>query len=130
MREDAEVRGSIFVPLYSLDCCFSCLSPTADVGVPKSKAVPGVFGVLADKPKEANAPDPSPKADDAPVEGDVTLVVARGVMPLRGLVLLLNESKRLAGWYVLDPPFLLSSLGPPLVLEMDVLLELDGISRF
>ena len=112
-----------------MDGCFSSLSPTADVGVPKSKAVPGVFGVLADEPKEANAPDPSPNADDAPVEGDVTLVVARGGMPLRGFVLLLNESKRFAGWYVLDPPFLLSSLSPPLVLETDVLLELGGISQ-
>lgn len=35
----------------------------------KSSAVPGVLDVL-EVPKEANAPDPSPNALDAPVVGD------------------------------------------------------------
>ena len=36
----------------------------------KSKAVPGVLGVLAADPKEANAPEPSPNAEEPPVVGD------------------------------------------------------------
>lgn len=53
-----------------------------DVGL-KSKAVPGVFGVLLADPKEAKAPEPSPNADDAP--GGAVLFVFRGVMLLERL---------------------------------------------
>lgn len=50
---------------------------------PKSKAVPGVFGVLLALPKLANAPLPSPKAPPAPVVG---LAVATGPVELNGLL--------------------------------------------
>ena len=50
---------------------------------PKSKALPGVFGVLEDAPKEANAPEPKPKALDAPAAGEDTTGVANG-MALKG----------------------------------------------
>lgn len=55
------------------------LSPGADdalplaAALPQSKAVPGVLGVLFAEPNEANAPDPKPNAEDAPVPGDATL---------------------------------------------------------
>jgi len=52
----------------------------------KSNAVPGVFGVLVAEPNEAKAPDPSPKAVDAPVVGDDMPLVVRGVTELNGLV--------------------------------------------
>lgn len=61
----------------------------------KSKAVPGVLGVLVAEPKP-NAPLPRPNADDAPGFGDVMLEVARGEMVLKGLVRLsLVAPKRL-----------------------------------
>ena len=53
--------------------------------MPKSKAVPGVLGVLVAEPKEANAPEPKPKAVDAPEVGDAMLPVANGGMALKGL---------------------------------------------
>lgn len=37
-------------------------------------------------PKDANAPDPSPKAEDAPLVGEATLVVVKGEMPLKGFL--------------------------------------------
>lgn len=51
----------------------------------KSKAVPGVFGVFAAEPNEANAPDPSPKAEEPPVVGEDMPLVVRGVTELKGL---------------------------------------------
>lgn len=45
----------------------------------KSNAVPGVFGVFAAEPKEANAPDPKPKAEEAPGEATV-LVFSGGIL--------------------------------------------------
>lgn len=90
----------------------------------RSNDVPGVLGVLPEEPNDANAPDPKPKAEDAPLVGDATFVVARGVMPLRGFVLLLKESNRFACWYGRDPPSLLFSLTVPLALEIEFLLEL------
>ena len=33
----------------------------------------GVLGVLFEEPNEANAPDPSPNAEEAPTVGDATL---------------------------------------------------------
>ena len=68
-----------------------------DEALPKSSDDPGVFGVLLDDPKDAKTPDPRPNADDAPLVGEATLVVERGVIPLSGFVLLLKESKRFAG---------------------------------
>lgn len=57
--------------------------------LPKSRAAPGVFGVL-DAPKEANAPDPSPNALDAPAAGE-EMVVDDGVATLKGFLLLCDE---------------------------------------
>ena len=99
-------------------------SPATEWEFPKSNAVPGVLGVFAEDPNEANAPVPKPKADDAALVGEATFVVAKGVMPLRGFVLLLKDSNRLAGWYAREPPSLLFSLVVPLELEMEFLLEL------
>lgn len=46
--------------------------------------LPGVFGVFAEEPKEANAPEPRPNADEALVEGEDT-PVDRGEIALKGL---------------------------------------------
>ena len=55
--------------------------------LPKSRlppATPGVFGVLDGAPKDANAPEPRPKALDAPTVGDGMAGDASG-MELNGL---------------------------------------------
>ena len=59
-------------PLISFPESFSRLSTELE---PKSRAVPGDLGVLADDPKDANAPEPSPNAEEAPAVGEATLVV-------------------------------------------------------
>lgn len=52
----------------------------------KSNAVPGVFGVLVALPKDAKAPLPRPKAEDAPeAVGDAVVVVVRLPSELNGL---------------------------------------------
>lgn len=51
----------------------------------KSKAVPGVLGVLFAEPNEANAPDPSPNAEEPPVVGEARAPGVNGVMALKGL---------------------------------------------
>ena len=51
----------------------------------KSKAVPGVFGVLAD-PKDANAPDPRPKAVEPVVVGEARPGPVNGDMALNGFL--------------------------------------------
>lgn len=50
----------------------------------KSKAVPGVFGVLVADPKEAKAPEPRPKAVEPPVVGDASPPGVNGEMALKG----------------------------------------------
>ena len=47
--------------------CFSLVGVLADMPttLPKSRALPGVFGVF-EEPNEAKAPDPRPNALDAP----------------------------------------------------------------
>jgi len=50
----------------------------------KSKAVPGVLGVLAADPKEANAHEQSPKAEEPPVVGDAKPPGVKGEMALKG----------------------------------------------
>lgn len=52
----------------------------------KSKAVPGVFGVLLADPNAANAPDPRPNADDPVVVGEARLVLVKGEMALKGFL--------------------------------------------
>ena len=88
------------VPPFSLGASFSRLS-MAVFELVKSKAVPGVFGVFPDDPKEAKAPEPSPNADEAPLVGEAMLVVVTGAMALKGFDLLLKDPsppKRFAGW--------------------------------
>ena len=52
----------------------------------KSKAVPGVLGVFVAEPKEAKAPEPRPKAPEAPVVGEEIPLVFKGVTALKGLL--------------------------------------------
>ena len=88
----------------ALSFSFSCFSPAAVEGVelPKSRDVPGVRGVFAEDPNDAKAPDPRPKAEEAPLVGEAVFVVVKGAMPLNGLDLLLKDPspppKRFAGW--------------------------------
>ena len=88
----------------ALSFSFSRFSPNAVEGVElaKSSDVPGVLGVFAEDPKDAKAPDPRPKADEAPLVGDAVFVVVKGAMPLNGLDLLLKDPsappKRFAAW--------------------------------
>lgn len=94
--------GLISAPPFSLALSFSrfSLGAAADVPLLKSSEVPGVLGVLAEDPKDAKAPEPSPKAEEAPEVGDATVVVVKGAMPLNGLDLLLKDPsppKRFAG---------------------------------
>ena len=49
----------------------------------KSKVLPVVLGALVAEPKDAKAPEPRPKADEAP--GGALLVVFSGGMPLERL---------------------------------------------
>jgi hypothetical protein len=51
----------------------------------KSKAVPGVLGVLVAEPNEAKAPEPSPKAEEPPIVGEARALVVSGGMALKGL---------------------------------------------
>ncbi len=53
----------------------------------KPAPLPGVFGVFAEEPKDAKAPDPRPKADDA-ADGELVDGV---VMELKGLFLPWDE---------------------------------------
>lgn len=52
----------------------------------KSKAVPGVFGVLFADPNDANAPDPSPNAEEPPVVGEASPPGVNGETPLNGFL--------------------------------------------
>lgn len=81
--EEPKVLGFVSEAVGSLTVSF--LSPTA-VESPVSSVVPGVLGVLAVDPKDAKAPDPSPKAEDAPLVGEATLVVVKGEMLLKGFL--------------------------------------------
>jgi hypothetical protein len=51
----------------------------------KSKAVPGVLGVLVAEPNEAKAPEPRPKAEEPPIVGEARALVVSGGMALKGL---------------------------------------------
>lgn len=101
--KDAEdAFGLISVPPFSFALSFSRFSPVAVADVPllKSSDVLGVLGVLAEDPKDAKAPEPSPKAEEAPDVGDAAFVVVKGAIPLNGLDLLLKDPsppKRFAG---------------------------------
>lgn len=77
-----------------LGTALSFLSVGADTAalpvaaLPKSNAVPGVFGVLLADPKDAKAPDPKPKALEAPPVGDDIAAVEIAARLLKGLRLL------------------------------------------
>lgn len=98
------VEGFALMSGPALSFSFSRFSPAAVEGVelPKSRDVPGVLGVFAEDPNDAKAPDPRPKAEEAPLVGEAAFVVVKGVMPLNGLDLLLKDPspppKRFAGW--------------------------------
>lgn len=85
VKEDDDIFVFMSVPLVSLPASFSRFSTTGVVDPPGPRAEPGIPEVLVDDPKEANAPEPSPKAKDAPLMGGVTVFVDKGVMPLNGL---------------------------------------------
>ena len=95
---------------------------------PKSSAVPGDLGAFADEPKDANAPEPRPKAEDAPVVGEATLVVVKGAMALKGLGFPWEEvspTNRLAEENVRgESDFALSLLPLAFEVERESLLEL------
>lgn len=98
-----DVEGNVLTSGPALSFSFSRFSPAALKGVelPNSRDVPGVLGVFAEDPKDAKAPDPRPKADEAPLVGEAALVLVKGAMPLNGLGLLLRDPspppKRFAG---------------------------------
>ena len=120
-KDDTEALGLISAPVCSFTLSFSRFSPGVD-GVPRSMEVPGVLGVLAEDPKDANAPDPSPNAEDAPVVGEATAVVLKGEIPLKGLDLPLAEPSppnRFAAEYGRGESLLLLSLLLPFELEVD-----------
>ena len=92
--EDLLLRDETDLLVFTSPCLspsLLCLSAVVGVALPKSSDVPGVRGVLPEAPKDANAPEPNPNAEDAPLPGDVTPEVVKGVMPLNGLLLLLKE---------------------------------------
>lgn len=73
--------------------CFSAVGVLPEpMTLPKSSAPPGVFGVFADDPKEANAPEPRPKALDAFAVGEARAVVEGDMaMPPKGFLLLWED---------------------------------------
>lgn len=87
---DLESASEVFetFELRSL-ICFSAVGVLVELPttLPKSSA-PGVFGALVEDPKEANAPEPRPKALDAPVVGDAREVVDGDMVPPKGFLLL------------------------------------------
>lgn len=79
--------GSLWVLWTGLLAVLSFFSPGVFGAVLlKSKAVPGVLGVLAADPNEANAPDPRPKAEDPAVVGEAIVVLVNGGMALKGFL--------------------------------------------
>lgn len=121
-KEDVDAFGLMSAPPASFTASFSRFSTPGVVELPRSRDVPGVLGVLVEGPKAANAPDPSPKAEDAPLVGEATLLVFRGEMPLNGLGLPPADAsppKRLADGYGRGESDLLLSLLVLLVLEVE-----------
>ncbi len=101
-REDCEGFDLMSAPSLEREDSFVFFSLAAveEEELPKSRPVPGVLGVFPEDPKDAKAPDPRPKAEEAPLVGEATLVVVNGVIPLNGLLLLLKDPSppnRLAG---------------------------------
>lgn len=141
---DDEEAFDLTLPAVDDSCSLgeSRLSP-APFDDPRSEALPEVFGVFADDPKEAKAPEPRPKAFEAPAEGDET-PAERGEIAVKGLERAweLSGPKRFDEWLrgrsSLAPPSLslpdtesdsLLELAPPLVLVADFRAEKDTILR-
>ena len=129
-NDDEEARGFTLSPLASFPDSFSLRSgPGVAVG-PKSSAVPGVLGVLTADPKEANAPVPKPKAEEAPAVGEATPVVVNGETALKGLDLPCEDEsppKRLLLEKVRgESDFVLSLVGVGLDVVRESLLELKA----
>lgn len=132
-----DIEGFVLTSDPALSFSFSRFSPAAVEGVelPKSRDVPGVLGVFAEEPKDAKAPDPRPKADEAPLVGEAAFVVVKGAMPLNGLDLLLKDPspppKRFAGWKRRELSDLVVSLFAlfGLEVERESLLELCVIDK-
>lgn len=82
VREALEVLGTKSLASFSIVGVLAGIPTT----FPKSKAPPGVFGVF-EEPNEAKAPDPRPKALDAP--GVVEAVA--GDARLKGFLVLWDE---------------------------------------
>lgn len=85
------VTGATFLVKLFLSSPSFFSTELAAEGVPatalaKSKAVPGVLGVFVAEPKEAKAPEPRPKAPEAPVVGEEIPLVFKGVTALNGLL--------------------------------------------
>lgn len=121
-KEDVDAFGLISAPPASFTASFSRFSTTGVIELPSSRDAPGVRGVLAEDPKDANAPEPRPKAEEAPFVEGVTLLVVNGVMPLNGLGLPLEDTsppKRFADGYARGESDLWLSLAALLGLEVD-----------
>lgn len=84
LSDDAEPFAfTVSVPVPSTSCV-SFFSPEL-FEEPRSNVPPeGVFGVLAEDPNDANAPDPRPNADEAFIDGD-DAPAERGDIALKGL---------------------------------------------
>jgi hypothetical protein len=95
---------------------------------PRSKVLPGVLGVFVEEPKEANAPEPSPNAFDAPTDGEET-PPERGDMALKGLdrPWELSGPKRFDEWVRGSSGLELPSLS--LVVDSDSLFALHQCAR-
>jgi hypothetical protein len=117
VNDDVETFVLISAPGASFPNSFSRFSAPADEALPKpaiSRDAPGVLGVFAEEPKEANAPDPSPNAEDAPFDvGEEMFAVVSGDIPLKGFdlpVLPLSPPNRFADGYARVVSVLLRSL--------------------
>lgn len=120
------------VEVLDFDFAFSLAASAAVSFSPLSRpfrsnppAAPGVLGVLAD-PKEANAPDPRPKAEDAPAEGEF---VVSGEIALKGFDFPWEDespNRRLLPKFRGDSILLLSLLSPPI--DRESLLVLVRVS--
>lgn len=75
---DAGCESGLLAPLLDRSLSAEGSPDDDDSFRPRSNAAPAVFGVFAEAPKAANAPEPSPKADDAPGDGAALLVLMGG----------------------------------------------------
>ena len=130
VNEDIEALAltSVLSPSFSR---FSLLVAVGVLEMPKSRDVPGVLGVFVVDPKDAKAPEPRPKAEDAPVVGVDAPVVVKGEIPFNGFALspaLPSVPKRFVAEYVRDESGLALSLALlfEFAVDKESLLELCG----